>query len=110
MDGFNTQISVNITRNRENKSMKYSILTNFIKGESSPSNGKFLDVFSPLNGEVITQVPLSSADVVDDAVAGAKQAFPNWANLSLKDRAQIFFRYRHLLEKHFEELAALITE
>ncbi len=110
MDSFNTQISVNITRNRENKSMKYSILTNFIKGESSPSNGKFLDVFSPLNGEVITQVPLSSADVVDDAVAGAKQAFPNWANLSLKDRAQIFFRYRHLLEKHFEELAALITE
>ncbi len=55
MDGFNTQISVNITRNRENKSMKYSILTNFIKGESSPSNGKFLDVFNPLNGEVITQ-------------------------------------------------------
>jgi len=110
MDGFNTQISVNITRNRENKSMKYSILTNFIKGESSPSNGKFLDVFNPLNGEVITQVPLSSADVVDDAVAGAKQAFPNWANLSLKDRAQIIFRYRHLLEKNFEELAALITE
>ena len=25
MDSFNTQISVNITRNRENKSMKYSI-------------------------------------------------------------------------------------
>ena len=81
--------------------MKYSILTNFIEGESKSSNGKFLDVFSPLNGEVITQVPLSSADALDDAVAGAKKAFPNWANLSLKDRAQIIFRYRRLLEKNF---------
>ena len=63
--------------------MKYSILTNFIEGASKSSNGKFLDVFSPLNGEIITQVPLSSADVLDDAVAGAKKAFPNWANLSL---------------------------
>ena len=55
--------------------MKYSILSNFIEGESRSSNGKFLDVFSPLNGEVITQVPLSSADVVNDAVAGAKRHF-----------------------------------
>ncbi|MCH2314350.1 MAG: CoA-acylating methylmalonate-semialdehyde dehydrogenase [SAR202 cluster bacterium] len=90
--------------------MKYATLTNIVKGEYGRSNGRFLDVFSPLNGEVISQVPLSSADVVDEAVVVAKQAFPSWADLPLKERAQIFYRYRHLLEKHFEELAALISE
>ncbi|SVD47891.1 uncharacterized protein METZ01_LOCUS400745, partial [marine metagenome] len=83
--------------------MKYATLTNIVKGEYGRSNGRFLDVFSPLNGEVISQVPLSSADVVDEAVVVAKQAFPSWADLPLKERAQIFYRYRHLLEKHFEE-------
>jgi acyl-CoA reductase-like NAD-dependent aldehyde dehydrogenase len=56
--------------------MKYATISNIVKGEYGRSNGRFLDVFSPLNGEVISQVPLSSADVVDEAVAAAKQAFP----------------------------------
>ncbi len=50
--------------------MKYATISNIVKGEYGRSNGRFLDVFSPLNGEVISQVPLSSADVVDEAVAG----------------------------------------
>ena len=90
--------------------MKYSILSNFIKGEYGYSSGEYLDVFSPLNGEIISQVPLSSAAVVDEAVAGATQAFPAWSELPIKERVQVFYCYRNLLEKHFEELAALISE
>ena len=90
--------------------MKYTSLSNFIKGTYSYSNGEYLDVFSPLNGEVISQVPLSSASVVDEAVTGAMQAFPAWSELPIKERVQVFYRYRNLLEKYFEELAALISE
>ena len=90
--------------------MKYTSLSNFIKGTYSYSNGEYLDVFSPLNGEVISQVPLSSATVVDEAVTGAMQAFPAWSELPIKERVQVFYRYRNLLEKYFEELAALISE
>ena len=90
--------------------MKYTSLSNFIKGTYSYSNGEYLDVFSPLNGEVISQVPLSSAAVVDEAVTGAMQAFPAWSELPIKERVQVFYRYRNLLEKYFEELAALISE
>ena len=90
--------------------MKYATLSNFIKGGYRNCDGQYIDVFSPLNGEVIAKVPLSSADVVDVAVAGAKQAFPVWAERPIKERAQVFYRYRNLLEKHFEELAALISE
>ena len=90
--------------------MKYTSLSNFIKGTYSYSNGEYLDVFCPLNGEVISQVPLSSAAVVDEAVTGAMQAFPAWSELPIKERVQVFYRYRNLLEKYFEELAALISE
>ena len=90
--------------------MKYATLSNFIKGGYRNCDGQYIDVFSPLNGEVISKVPLSSADVVDEAVAGAKQVFPAWAERPIKERAQVFYRYRNLLEKHFEELAALISE
>ena len=99
---------VNITHRI--KSMKYATLSNFIKGGYRNCDGHFIDVFSPLNGDVISKVPLSSADVVNEAVAGAKQAFPVWAEQPIKERAQVFYRYRNLLEKHFEELAALISE
>ena len=48
--------------------------------------------------------------MVNEAVAGAKQAFSIWAERPIKERAQVFYRYRNLLEKHFEDLAALISE
>ena len=90
--------------------MKYPSLTNVINGENISSNGELLEVFSPVSGELISNVPLSTADVVDSAVRAAKEAFPAWSDLSIKERAQVFYRYRHLLEKYFEELVELITE
>ena len=90
--------------------MKYSQVTNIINGEQISGNGQMLEVFSPLNGQVISEVPLSSADVVDEAVTAARGAFPAWSALTLKERVQIFFRYRQLLEKYRTELVALVSE
>ena len=90
--------------------MKYSQVTNCINGEQISGNGQMLKVFSPLNGQVISEVPLSSADVVDEAVTAARGAFPAWSALTLKERVQIFFRYRQLLEKYRTELVALVSE
>ena len=90
--------------------MKYSQVTNCINGEQISGNGQMLKVFSPLNGQVISEVPLSSADVVDEAVTAAREAFPAWSALTLKERVQIFFRYRQLLEKYRTELVALVSE
>ena len=33
-----------------------------------------------------------------------------WSATPIKERVQVFYRYRALLERHFDELAALITE
>jgi len=43
-------------------------------------------------------------------VQAAKKAFPSWSATPIKERVQVFFRYKALLEKHIEELSALVTE
>ncbi|MEE9466556.1 MAG: CoA-acylating methylmalonate-semialdehyde dehydrogenase [Candidatus Neomarinimicrobiota bacterium] len=90
--------------------MKYPQIPNFINGQNVAGQGKLLDVLNPASGELISKVPLSPASVVDEAVGAAQAAFPAWATLPAKERVQVFYRYRNLLEKHADDLAALISE
>ena len=69
-----------------------------------------LDVVGPATGEVIGRVPVSSVADVDAAVAVAKAALPAWSALPIKERVQVIFRYRTLLEQHIDELTALVTQ
>ena len=84
---------------------------NYIGGTYIDSNEHdFLDVTNPATGESISRVPLSGAAEVDRAVAAAKAAFPGWSATPIKERAQVFYRYKALLEQNIDELAALVTE
>ncbi len=82
---------------------------NYIGGRPVGVDGPHADVHDPSTGEVIAQVPLSTRAEVDAAVAAARAAFPAWAGTPIKERVQVFFRYKALLEHHIDELAALIT-
>ena len=91
--------------------MKYSAVKNYINGEFvDASTSKSLDVFSPIDGQHLSTVPLSAVSDLDAAVAAAKKAFPIWSRTPIKERVQVFFRYRTLLEKHLVELAELCSE
>ncbi|HLJ73983.1 MAG TPA: aldehyde dehydrogenase family protein, partial [Thermoanaerobaculia bacterium] len=92
-------------------STKYPEVRNYIGGAFVDGNGsKYLDVTNPANGAVISRVPLSPASEVDRAVQAAQNAFPAWSGLPIKERVQVFFRYKTLLEKNIDELSALVTE
>jgi malonate-semialdehyde dehydrogenase (acetylating)/methylmalonate-semialdehyde dehydrogenase len=82
---------------------------NYIGGRPMSVAGPRLDVHDPSTGETIARVPLSTAVEVDAAVHAARAAFPAWAATPIKERIQVFFRYKALLEKNIDELAALIT-
>jgi malonate-semialdehyde dehydrogenase (acetylating)/methylmalonate-semialdehyde dehydrogenase len=69
-----------------------------------------MDVISPIDGKHLSTVPMSTYADLDSAVAAAKEAFPKWSRTPIKERVQIFFRYRSLLEKHLVELAELCSE
>lgn len=91
--------------------MKYTLIQNFINGKFvQPASTRNLDVISPLDGTLLSKVPLSSPKDLDDAVASAKLAFPKWSQTPIKDRVQVFFKYKFLLEKNLQELASLVSE
>lgn len=81
---------------------------NFIDGKFERNGQNAMDVVSPIDGTKISSLPLSTAEDVDNAVQAAKKAFPSWSAMTLKERVQIFFRYRTLLEQNMEELTNLI--
>jgi malonate-semialdehyde dehydrogenase (acetylating)/methylmalonate-semialdehyde dehydrogenase len=70
---------------------------------------RFGDVFNPSTGQVIARVPFCSAEQTSDVVEAAAAALPAWAETPVVERARVMFRFRALMEQHFEELAALVT-
>ena len=87
------------------------IIPNFVNGtKSDAAPGKNIPVTNPATGAVIAHVPLSGPKEVADAVRAASAAFPVWSGTPIKERAQVFYRYKTLMEKHAAELAALVQE
>ena len=74
-----------------------------------PAAGRTLPVYNPATGEVIDQVPMSGAGEIDSAVGAAAKAYRGWSRTALMERVRLMFRYKALLEEHFEDLAAVIT-
>ena len=85
-------------------------MQNYVGGAFVAPDVPVVDVYDPSSGEVISRVPMSSAREVDAAVRSARAAAPEWAATPIKERVQVFFRYKALLEHHIDELAALVTE
>ena len=87
------------------------MIPNLIGSEwRAPADGtRSLPVFNPATGEVIEQVPLSTDREVDAAVSAAAAAFPSWSRTALMERVRLMFRYKAVLEEHFEELASIVT-
>ena len=64
-----------------------------VNGEWKESKAeKYMDVTDSSTGEVIAQVPCCTPDEVEEAIASAQAAFPEWSSLSLAKRQQYMFR------------------
>ncbi len=84
-------------------------LKNFVGGQWSESRSKnFLPVMDPSIGEQIAEVPLSVSDDIDAAVAAASKAYHSWSVTPIKERAEVFYRYRNLLAANAQSLAELV--
>ncbi|RYY39519.1 MAG: CoA-acylating methylmalonate-semialdehyde dehydrogenase [Chitinophagaceae bacterium] len=91
--------------------MKYPAIQNFIDGQFVPStSGRSMTVVSPLDGQLLSTVPMADKTALDQAVAAATKAFPLWSRTPIKDRVQVFFRYKRLLEDNLKELSTLVME
>ncbi|MFO7787105.1 MAG: CoA-acylating methylmalonate-semialdehyde dehydrogenase [Halospina sp.] len=69
----------------------------------------YLDVHNPATGEVTAQVAMAEAATTREAIQAARDALPGWQAETPLNRARVMFRYKALIERHFEEIAQLIT-
>ena len=90
--------------------MKYAPLDNYINGSPLASASSPLQVTSPVNGEALSSVPTSTPEDLQAAVSAAQAAFPTWSSLTLRQRCEIFYTYRNLLQDNLDELALICHE
>ena len=86
-------------------------LLNYFGGAWRRSSAtEFLDVRNPATAETLVRVPLASRGEVDEAVQAAQAAFDDWRRTPPLERVQYLFKFKRLLEEHFDEIAALTTQ
>lgn len=85
-----------------------NILGHFIAGQMIEDHERTQAVFNPATGVAEKSVALASPTTVEQAVAAAAAAFPEWRNTPVIKRARVMFRFKALLEQHADEICALI--
>ncbi|CAN7611109.1 CoA-acylating methylmalonate-semialdehyde dehydrogenase [Caballeronia sp. LjRoot29] len=82
----------------------------FIQGRRVPGTGtRTQPIFNPATGQEARTLRLGDVADVDAAVAGAKKAFFAWSETPPIRRARVMLRFLELMNKHRDELAAIIT-
>ena len=71
--------------------------------------GKYMPIYNPSKGVIIAETPCCTVDEVNEAVAAAKAAFPDWSATPVTVRTQVLFRFKALVEQHLEEITKLLA-
>ncbi|HYD96946.1 MAG TPA: CoA-acylating methylmalonate-semialdehyde dehydrogenase [Noviherbaspirillum sp.] len=86
------------------------LIQHYIGGQVVEStSGRKQPVYNPATGEVSAEVVLASVEEVNAAVDVARAAAPAWADTAPLKRARVLSKFKELIEKHHDDLAAAIT-
>lgn len=89
---------------------EYVDARNWIGGEWVDSTGsETLDVINPRYGKKMSTVQMGTAEDVDKAVRAASAAFKTWGRWPMRERAQVFYKFKSLMERDIEELSWLVS-
>ena len=85
-------------------------IPNYIGGQWVSSSGtESLEILDPASAEFLGRVPLSTRVDVENAVAAAAKAFPDWRRTPAAERVRVLFRLRALVAGYQRELAETLT-
>lgn len=85
-------------------------IPHFIGGHHVRDRGRRVSaVFNPATGEQTGVLALATAEIVRNAVAIARQAFPEWASSTPLRRARVLNRFLRILQDRTDDLAKVIT-
>lgn len=89
---------------------EYVPVKNWIGGTwREGETGTWLDIENPRHGKVMGKVTLSTAKDVATAVEVGKKAWPAWRNTPMRERAQVLYRLKQLMERDLDELCWLVS-
>lgn len=78
-------------------------------GWLDPQAGKYINVKSPVNSEIIGQVPDLGKIECETAIAYAANAQVEWENLNVWKRSEILQKWFLLIKKNQDDLALILT-
>jgi malonate-semialdehyde dehydrogenase (acetylating) / methylmalonate-semialdehyde dehydrogenase len=85
-------------------------LSHYIGGHHAAGlSGRFGDVFDPCTGQVQARLPLAGREEVQNAVAVAEKAQPEWAAMNPQRRGRILLRFVDLVNRDIDGLARLLS-
>jgi len=85
-------------------------IKNFINGEHSSFSNKYLPVYDPSTGEIISEVILSDNDDFQHAINSSKKAFIEWSNVTPLRRSRILSKFKENIEKNIDMLAETVSK
>jgi malonate-semialdehyde dehydrogenase (acetylating)/methylmalonate-semialdehyde dehydrogenase len=80
---------------------------NFVGGQFQNASGEKVEIYSPYNGKVIGEFRSTTPGEVSEAVAQAKAAQAEWAQVPIKERTKVMFNLRHVLMRDLDEISHL---
>ncbi|MDP3312912.1 CoA-acylating methylmalonate-semialdehyde dehydrogenase [Lutibacter sp.] len=89
--------------------MIFNEVKNFVNGEFRPgSSNKIHHVISPLDGKELTTFTESTYEDLEEIIYFAQTAQREWQKVTLKERVQVLYKYKQLLEENKDELTEII--
>lgn len=88
-----------------------NVIENAVAGKRYVSTStRRVPVYNPATGEVSAELPLSTLDELNAAVASAVKAQVAWGNTPPMKRARVMFKFKALLDQYADDLAREISK
>lgn len=84
------------------------MIGHFIQGKLCYDHARTQAVYNPSTGEQSKEVAIASVETVEQAIAAAQAAFPEWRDTPVIKRARVMFKFKELLEQHADKICELI--
>jgi malonate-semialdehyde dehydrogenase (acetylating)/methylmalonate-semialdehyde dehydrogenase len=84
--------------------------THYIHGARLEAGSRSLNpLSSPVDGSPLGSVQVADAAIIDQAVQSSQKAFQSWSLVPVKDRVQVLYKFKTLVEKNIGDLAKQVT-
>jgi len=91
------------------ETISFTTFSNIVNGEPRSSKTKYHGI-DPTTKEPNWDVPVATADDVEDAVAAANKAFAEWKTTTWEYRTERLARFKDAIESYQEELTNLLIK